>query len=82
MAQRFETRLQECGCEMDLAAFRRLLAETLQEMFGGWNDEELMHNPREALRYCQRVRQRVDCDNLPDDLILRVLSGTRKNTAL
>jgi hypothetical protein len=41
----------------------------------------LIHRPQEALRYCQEVRRRVSCNDLPDELILRALSGRRKHVA-
>ncbi len=78
MAQRYEARLRAYGCEMDIATFRDLLADTMNGMCRGWNDEELMHNPLEARLFCDTIRRAVRCD-LPDELILRVLSGARKH---
>ncbi len=79
MSQRLESRLREHGCEMDVVNFRDLLAESLHNICPNWNDEELMHNPQEALRYCAEVRTRANCPGLPDDVILRALSGMRKH---
>jgi hypothetical protein len=78
MAQRFEARLRASGCDMDLETFRDLLIDVLHNMYRNWDDEDLLHHPQEALAFCKVVRQTAGCEGLPDDLILGVLSGTRK----
>jgi hypothetical protein len=79
MARRLEDRLKDFGCEMDPNAFKTLLADTLNNMYRAWNDEELMHRPQETLRYCQAIRQATGNYELPDELILRALSAMRKH---
>lgn len=81
MAVHFSTRLQAAGCTIDVTAFRDRLADLLAKLHGDWNDEDLMHNPREALAYCDTVRSWPTCGGLSDELILRMLSGTRKHSA-
>jgi hypothetical protein len=81
MAQRYATRLRKSGCDMDIEDFRDLLVDTLHGMYRNWNDEDLMHNPREAGEFCNYIRRVTNCGALSDDLILRVLSGRRKTVA-
>lgn len=57
--------------------FREILVEVHQAMHPAWTDEELMCNPRDAIRYCEAIRLRT-CQGLPDRMILRALSNTRK----
>jgi hypothetical protein len=77
--QKVEDRLKDYGCELDAVAFRALLTDTLSGMHPTWNDVDLMHRPSEALRYCQGIRQASGCFDLPDEFILRALSGIRKH---
>jgi hypothetical protein len=79
MSRRLEDRLLACGCQMGAVDFRDLLAETLHNLYRNWNDEDLMHRPEEALRYCRAGRHAAKCLDLPDELILRALSGMRKH---
>jgi hypothetical protein len=79
MARKLDDVLRDHGCDMDVAVFRELLKGRLADDYPGWNDEELMHRPQEALRYCQAIRQAARCFDLPDELILRTLSNMRKH---
>jgi hypothetical protein len=79
VARRLEDRLAEFGVEMDADSFRTLLTDTLNGMYRNWNDEELMHRPSEALRYCHAIRQASRGYDLPEEVILRALSGQRKH---
>ncbi len=79
MARRLEEKLVEYGVTIDADAFRALLADTLHGMYRSWNDEELMHRPTEALRYCHAIRQATGGYDLPEEVILRALSGMRKH---
>lgn len=55
----------------------RELAEWLVEMFRarhpGMPITDLLWRPREALAFCDGVRQRLGNPDVPDDLILRLL---------
>jgi hypothetical protein len=44
-----------------------------------WAVDELLLHPREAMRFCDDVRRRHGCFDMPDDIILRVIMGRRKN---
>ena len=46
---------------------------------GGWTIDELCLHPREAGRFCDDVRRKFGYYDLPDDIILRVIMGRRKN---
>jgi hypothetical protein len=79
ISRRLEDKLHDCGCEMDPDQFKSLLEDTLKGMYRSWNDEELMHHPQEALRYCQAIRQATGSFDLADEVILRALSAMRKH---
>ena len=51
-------------------------AETYRD---GWTVDELLLHPREAMRFCDDVRRQHGYYDLPDDIILRVILGRRKN---
>jgi len=79
MPVHFQTRLRLADCPMEIAVFRELLTQTLQTLHPGWNDEDLMHHPTDALNYCSMIRGAEGCGALEDELILRCLLGMRKN---
>jgi hypothetical protein len=80
MAQRLEEKLRIAGVNIDVDLFRDLLSDTMQAMHPFWNDEDLMHRPTEALRFCQAIREATSGYELPDEVILRALSGRRKRS--
>jgi hypothetical protein len=41
--------------------------------------DELLLRPREAMQFCDEIRHRESCYDMPDDLILRSLLTRRKN---
>lgn len=43
--------------------------------------DELLLNPREAMRFCEDVRTRRAWSSVPDDVLLRLLLQRRKNPA-
>ena len=73
-------KLQTLGCTMESADFNDVVVEVWHALCPDWTDEELLVHPRDALRLCDCVRMRVDC-NLPDELILRAMTNIRKKSA-
>ena len=81
MAARLEKVLRSHGCDFSSEKFREMLADMFHKMFPNWNDEDLLHNPLEAIRFCNAIRQVPGCECLEDDeVILRALSGMRKSS--
>jgi hypothetical protein len=48
---------------------------------GQWTIDECLLHPRDAMRFCDEVRQRRGYWDVPDDIILRVILTRRKNPA-
>ena len=68
------------GISMDRAEFDDRLAQDFDHEYGGgWTIDELLLHPREAMRFCDEVRRQHKWWDLPDDIILRVILGRRKN---
>ena len=44
-----------------------------------WTIDELLLHPREAALFCDDVRRKHHYFDVPDDIILRVVLGRRKN---
>ena len=80
MARRLESTLRDYNIKLDAATFKELLVDIAHNLAPAWNDEELVHHPRVALHYCEEIRNKVDAPSLPDDVILRALSGIRKQS--
>ncbi len=74
-----ERGLRECGYPGKADLFRDEVLAMSQRMYPAWTDETLLHNPADALRFCEVVRQhfQITCS---DELILRTLTNTRKRT--
>ena len=79
MARPLANVLKDEGVQMDVTS-RQLLADTFHAMYPSWNDEDLMHNPSHAVDFCAVIRQRTNCPTLPERIILRALSGMRKQS--
>lgn len=71
-----QKQLRQLGYDGD---FRDLLADLFAATYPSWNDEKLTRNPKEALAYCELVRQRTNL-RLADEFILGALAGIRKHT--
>ena len=76
-----EKDLKTCGYLDGAATFRDILADVFAVSCPSWTDEELLCNPRQAVHYCDAVRART-CLGIPDRLILRALTNSRKNPAV
>lgn len=47
---------------------------------GQWTIDELLLHPREAAIFCDQVRRKFGYFDCPDDIILRVIMTSRKNS--
>jgi hypothetical protein len=71
---------REFGIDMDRAEFSDKMVEDFGAIYRGqWTIDELLLHPREAARFCDDVRRAHGFYDLPDDIILRVILGRRKN---
>jgi hypothetical protein len=76
---RLSKSLTEYGVETDPEQFVDQLAERFGSMYPAFSIDELLVRPREALRFCDAVREATGNYDLPDDLLLRPLLNRRKN---
>jgi len=74
-----EDRLVASGCNLPLNQFQDSLIDVLNEMFRAWSVDELLLHPREEMEYCSVVRRKLECHDLPDELILRCALHRRKH---
>lgn len=74
-----EKLLQTFGCDIDADEFRDLIQEVFSVMHPAWTDEDMLYHPRDAIRYCEAIRCRTDCDGLSDEFVLRSLVNIRKS---
>lgn len=70
--------LSAIGYKKDQSNFEELLVTIFHGEFRNWTDEDLLVNPREALRYCALVRQSSRLGDLADAVVLRALTNLRK----
>jgi hypothetical protein len=66
------------GVDMDAEQF----CETMSLEFSGsyqFSFDELLLRPREAIHFCETVRRKHGCLDVPDDIILRAVMRRRKN---
>jgi hypothetical protein len=75
---RLNLTLADYGIDLEPAAYVDELAELMANLYPAFSVDELLVRPREALRYCDAARQRFQCYDLPDDLILRPLLSRRE----
>lgn len=77
--------LKNFGIKMAEQPFKEMLADTMHAHYRAIESiDELLVRPREAIRYCDRVRDQLatagesEAYDLPDDVILRTLLNMRK----
>lgn len=71
---------QEYGVDLTRDQFSDLMGDEFAEYFKGvLSVDELLLHPREAIRFCDAVRQKHGFFDVPDDIILRVILKMRKN---
>lgn len=75
---RLSEELSAIGWKEDRNVFEELLVNVFHGEFRNWTDEDLLTNPREALRYCALVRQSSRLSDLADSVVLRALTNLRK----
>jgi hypothetical protein len=79
MAARIEPQLKEHGCDMSPNQFRQYVDEMFAEHVTDYTLDEMLLHPREAISFCDTVRQSGrEFADLPDHLILRSVIGQRK----
>src|SRR4051812_41227977 len=79
MRPRIADTLREMGYTGDVDEFRRALAEVKAEAYPQFSIDELCFTRDEAADFCQQVRKRLAAPRLTRVLILRSLTGLRKN---
>ena len=70
--------LLNAGCYADPDTFKELVVDLMNQSFGEQTVDELVCQPREARMLCNAVREKAECNELPDDLILGTLMNVRK----
>jgi hypothetical protein len=80
LVARLSLTLADFGIDLGPEEFVDLLADMMAQLYPAFTIDELLVRPREALRFCDAARQRLDCYDLPDDVILRALLNRRKSS--
>jgi hypothetical protein len=71
-------RLDADKCDMTTADFIETVCTCFVNLYhGSGSDEDLLHEPRKAIEFCQEVRKRIGA-KVCDRTILRTLTNTRK----
>ena len=71
---------KDYGIDMTIDQFTDQMVEQLSAKYRGQiTIDELLLHPREALLFCDQVRQSLGYYLLPDDVILRPIMIRRKN---
>jgi hypothetical protein len=78
------TRSQWNPSDFGLSVDREEFVDQMCEQFNSrcrsqYTIDELLLHPHEAIQFCEDVRQHFGYVGLPDDIILRVIMGRRKN---
>ncbi len=68
------------GVDLERTEFVNQVVEDFNSTFGGiWMVDEVLVHPRQAERFCERVRRKHEYSQIPDDFILRsVVQRSRK----
>jgi hypothetical protein len=53
------------------------LMDAFQRVCRGWTVDQIICHPRDAIRFCDAVREATQCHDLPNALILKFLMGAR-----
>jgi hypothetical protein len=76
----FEQRLQAAGYSGETDRFYREVDEVFATNFAEFQtDEQLKRHPRQALRFCDMVRDQLSLPGLADDVILGAQENYRKH---
>ncbi len=64
------------GVNMEREEFTDLMVNEFNGIYrGAWTIDELCLHPREAAKFCDDVRRKHSYYDLPDDIILRVITN-------
>jgi len=77
MGMSYEALLQISGCELPIDEFQARLMDVFHRGFPAWTVDDLLCHPRDAIRFCDRIREATRCHDLPYSLILKILVGMR-----
>jgi hypothetical protein len=76
----FKERLQAAGYTGETNQFYRRIDELFTAQFTRFKtDEQLKRHPREALRFCEMIRDDLKLPDLADDVILGAQENYRKH---
>lgn len=78
MKQRLHEELLGYGWTKGADAFRDIVWRVFKRHYSDLTDEQLLQEPAEAAKFCDRVRTRAKGPEIPDQLILRTLLNIRK----
>ncbi len=78
MATSNEQRLIDSGCGLPISEFLSLLMDAHHQVCPAWTIDELVCHPRDAIRFCDHVRSQQGCEDLLDDVILKIHMNNRK----
>lgn len=72
--------LKEHGCNIRPSDFQDLLEVELARQYPPphWTVDELLCNPRDAILYCDGIRNTPEFSDFPDPMILHALMARRK----
>jgi hypothetical protein len=71
---------RDYGVDLDKEDFTDRMVELFSAKYRGhWTIDELLLHPREAALFCDDARRSLMAFDVPDDVILRVILGRRKN---
>jgi hypothetical protein len=82
MATKLADSLKLFGYRGDVQTFNELIADLFAEMHPNQTDEDLLVEPDQSMKYCDVVRRRSRCKDLPYRIILRSLTNLRKRSGL
>lgn len=77
--QKLSDKLADVGCDIEEGQFREIVSDCLADMYKSRTVDEVVCYPREAMAFCNYVRNFTECDTLTDVLILTTLMNNRKS---
>jgi hypothetical protein len=79
MGVSYEALLQTSGCELPVDEVQARLMDAFRRGYRAWTVDDLLCHPRDAIRFCDRIREATECHDLPNGLILKILVGMREH---
>jgi hypothetical protein len=74
-----EAMLQTSGCELPVDEFQARLMDAFHRRYPAWTVDDLLCHPRDAIRFCDRIREATQCHDLPNGVIVKILVDMRKH---